>query len=208
MTGRRLKTATLIVGLALGALTLLTWTQVWFSVTLTTDQVLDVPGDSAAAALAALGLSTLALVGALAIAGPVFRVILGLLAVAIGGLVMASAIMALVDPVLASSAAISSATGLDGVETLHGLVAGVAASPWPIVALILGVSEVFFGLAVLLTSRRWSAASRRFQPVRFEPAEGSATPSEVWDALSDGRDPTSAHTEDEPTQDEPTSGDR
>lgn len=204
MTGRRLKSATLVVGLALGALTLLSWTQVWFSVTLTTDQALDVPGDSAAGGLAALGLSTLALVGALAISGPVFRVILGLLALPIGALVIVSAVIALSDPIAASSANISTATGLDGSETLHALVDAVAVTPWPAVALAVGVLEVVFGLVVVITSPRWTAASRRFQPVRFEPAEESATPSEVWDALSDGRDPT----REDPTQEHPTSGDR
>lgn len=199
MTGRRLKTTILLAGLALGALTLLAWTQVWFTATLTTDQVLDVPGDSAAAGLAALGLSTLALVGALAIAGRVFRVILGLLAVAIGGLVITSAAIAIADPILASSEVISSATGLDGVETLRGLVVTLAASPWPGVTLALGILLVVLGGVIVLTAGRWAAASQRFEPVRFEEAEQAATPSEVWDALSDGRDPTG---------DAPTSGDR
>ena len=191
MNGRRLKYSILGAGVVLGALALLAWTQDWYSVTLTTGDEVVVPGEAAAGGLAALGLSVLALVGALSIAGPVFRVILGILAGLIGGLVITSGVIAVVDPVSAASSAISDATGIAGSDSLRELVASTSATVWPAVTIAVGVLIVILGIGVVVTSRSWGGSPRRFQAVRLENADGEETPADVWDALSEGRDPTS-----------------
>jgi hypothetical protein len=191
MNGRRLKYSILAAGVVLGALALLAWTQDWYSVTLTTGEDVVVPGESAAGGLAALGLSVLALVGALSIAGPVFRIILGVLAVSIGGLVIASGAIAVADPVSAASSAVSEATGLAGSDSLRELVATISPTLWPAATIAVGSLIVILGLAVIVTSRSWGGSPRRFQAVRLENADGEETPADVWDALSEGRDPTS-----------------
>ena len=190
MNGRRLKFSALGAGVLLGALVLLAWTQNWYSVTLTSGELVEVAGESAAGGLAALGLSILALVGALSIAGPVFRVILGILAVAIGALVITSGAIAVADPVSAVSSAVSDASGVAGSESLRALVGSIAASIWPAVTIVAGILIVGLGVLVVVSSRVWGGSPRRFQAVRLENAEGE-TPADVWDALSEGRDPTS-----------------
>ena len=184
MTPRRLRLGSILAGLALSALVLLAWTQVWFTVELESAAV-TVSGDTAAPALAALGLSGLALGAALAIAGPVFRVILGGLEVAIGALVVTSAVMALVDPVTASAAAVTAVTGVSGADSVAALVLGVAATAWPVIALAVGLLLTALGVAIVITARRWPVASRKYQAVQFDDDAVGA-----WDALSDGRDPT------------------
>lgn len=192
MTPRRVKLILLVAGLAASAVTLLAWTQTWFSVVLVSGTALEVHGDVAAGALAALALSGIALTAALAIAGPVFRLILGVLEVAIGGLVIGSSAGALADPIAAVAVTVTNATAESGEESIRGLVSTVSATGWPGVALVAGVALALVGAAVLVTSRRWPNSSRRYQSVRFRDADAPADRSAVsaWDALSDGHDPT------------------
>jgi hypothetical protein len=190
MSPARLKFSLLLGGLAASGLVLIAWTQVWFDLVLTSGQDVAVAGEVAAGALTALALAGLALGAALAIAGPVFRVILGVLQISIGGLVVLSATMALTDPVSASSAAVTSGTGVSGDESVRALVASVAASPWPVITLVLGAVLVVLGLLVIVTARRWPASSRKYQTVRLENADGPRSTVGDWDSLSEGRDPT------------------
>ncbi len=190
MNPRRLKLTAILLGIVLSALTLLAWTQVWFVVRLETGQALSVAGDVAAPALTALALSGLALAGALVIAGVVFRVILGLLQAALGGLVITSAAIALADPVEASARAITSATGVSGAESVGDLVSAISSTPWPLLTLLFGVLLTLLGLMIVVTARAWPASSRKYQAVRLEEAEGEHSAAGDWDALSDGRDPT------------------
>ena len=71
MTGSRLKLLSLVLVAALAALVLLAWSQPWFTVDSAGDETVTVGGDVAGAALPPLALASLALVLALAIAGPV-----------------------------------------------------------------------------------------------------------------------------------------
>jgi hypothetical protein len=192
MTARRLKLVILVGGLAASALALIAWTQVWFDVVLESGAALSVRGDAAAAALAALALSGVALAGALTIAGPVFRAILAVLEFAIGGLIVGSAIGALVDPVAAVSSAVTAATAESGAETIRSLVVSVVGTPWPVIGGIAGAMLAVAGIAVLVTSRQWPSSSRRYQSVRFADADEGTDRNAVsdWDALSNGRDPT------------------
>jgi len=160
MSAKRLKLASILTAVALSALVLLSWTQEWFSIRLGSGETLSIAGDVAAPALTALALSGLALAGALAIAGPVFRVILGLIQISIGALVITSAVLALVDPIAA----------------------------WPAITIVLGVLVAVLGLTIALFTKYWPTSSRKYQAVRLEQSDGS--PIADWDALSDGRDPT------------------
>ncbi|MDH6180958.1 hypothetical protein M2152_001140 [Microbacteriaceae bacterium SG_E_30_P1] len=189
MSARRLKYITLATGLLGGVLALVAWTQVWFTVTLTDDVSIPIAGDRAAGALAALGLSTLALVGALAIAGPIFRVILGVLAAALGAVIGVSSILAIVDPIAESAASISERTGVAGDDSLRELIVSIDTSGWPIGGVIIGVLILAFSGAVIATSSQWPSSSRRYSATRLE-GENGESPSELWDALSDGSDPT------------------
>ena len=74
------------------------------------------PGAVAGGALLPLALASLALVAALALAGPFFRVVLGVLDALLGVCVVAVVVWALSDPVRASLPVLVDATGVTGDE--------------------------------------------------------------------------------------------
>jgi hypothetical protein len=187
---RRSKSIVILVGALLALATLIAWTQAWFVVSLDDGARLDVDGQVAAPALSALALTSLVLVGALSIAGPFFRVVLGLLESLIGVAVVLSSAIALGDPVRASAPTISVATGVAGEESVGALVSAVAQSPWPWVALVSGALLVATGVAIIVLGRRWPGSSRKYQAVRLEPADAPRNAVDDWDALSGGNDPT------------------
>ena len=195
MSASRLKLSIVLAGTALSGLTFLAWGQAWFLVTLSSeaaaDQVIEVSGDVAAPALAALSLAGLALVGALSIAGPIFRIVLGALETAIGFSVVLSAALALLSPVAASTPLVTKATGVSGVDSVASLVTEVSQTAWPILALVLGAGMCALGIVIIATWRRWPRASRKYQAARFEPDTTSDASMSDWDTLSDGTDPTS-----------------
>jgi uncharacterized membrane protein (TIGR02234 family) len=201
---RRTKPVLVLAILAASGVALLAWTQVWARVSLAADgsaaSALEVTGSVASPALTALALAGLALGGALTIAGVVIRVILGLLEVLLGVSVILSAAQAILDPVGASAAAVTAATGIAGTESTRAAVSGAALTPWPFVALIAGVLMLLIGLAVCVTARRWPGPTSRYETTRFEPATGPAAPAtgaarprdavDDWDGLTRGDDPT------------------
>jgi hypothetical protein len=190
----RLKYTIVLAVIAVSALVLLAWSRDWFVLTLAGDasEPVVVPGSVAAPALSALALAGIALAAALAIAGPVFRILLGALQVVLGGCIVLSASLALSNPVAAGARAVTDSTGVDGADSVAALVASTSSSVWPVVTLGLGVLAALLGVAVLGTFRRWPASSRRYSAVRFEdaPAGGRDAGVSDWDSLSDGRDPT------------------
>ena len=189
MSDRRLKSVLLLTGVVLSALVFLGWTQQWFSVVLAEGPVLAVGGDKAAPALSTLALTSLVLIGALSIAGPFFRVVLGVLESLLGVTVVLSGAIALANPVTASGAVITDATGVAGTDNLAAQVATVSIAFWPWISTIAGALLVLAGLAVVLTSRRWPGSSRKYSAVRLEPVGDD--PVADWDAQSHGEDPTS-----------------
>ncbi|WP_353810018.1 Trp biosynthesis-associated membrane protein [Agromyces sp. SYSU T00194] len=190
MTARRRKLVIVVAVIGAAGLGLLAWTQDWFTVTLDAGDAHAVPGQVADAALAALALAGLALGAALAIAGRVARLVLGLLAVVLGACVVLSAALAMGDPAAAAAPVVTAATGIAG-SSAAGLVASVAWSAWPWVAVASGVLLAAAGVAVLATSSRWPDSSRRYRAVRLERADGSAAGAvDEWDELSRGEDPT------------------
>ena len=185
-------------------LALLSWSQTWYDLLLESSagggasgDVIAVPGSIASPALAALGLAGLALVAALAIAGPGIRIVLGVLEVLLGGSIVLAASVAIGGPVAAVSPAVTDATGVAGSEPTAALVAAVTPTLWPIAAVIAGAIVILAGVLVLATGTRWPASSRRYRGARLEqsdPAESAHPASDRaiddWDELSRGDDPT------------------
>jgi uncharacterized membrane protein (TIGR02234 family) len=188
VTPGRLHLLTLAVVAAEAGLVSLAWSQTWFDLT-TGDALLAVPGADAGGALLPLALASLALVAALAIAGPFFRVVLGVLDALLGLCVLVVSAWALSDPVRASYATLVDTTGISGVDALRAMVTGAAATAWPVVAIVLGGLVILTGLFVVVTSRAWPVSGRRYTRVRAETPDGD--PVHDWDALSEGDDPTS-----------------
>ncbi|MFC9919095.1 Trp biosynthesis-associated membrane protein [Agromyces binzhouensis] len=191
-----------ILGILVGSgLALLAWSQAWYSATLVdgaatgSATTLEVSGQSASPALSALALAGFALAGALTIAGPVIRVVLGLLAALLGGCVVLAASITISGPVAAVSSAVAEATGVAGAESIAGLVADVVASPWPTIAVIGGVIVVLAGVTVVVTARAWPTSRRYGGGVRMTADGDAAVPAsdravDAWDDLSRGDDPT------------------
>lgn len=191
MSARRLKLLVILAGALLGALTLTAWTQPWFGLVLTGGQKLTVAGQVAAPALSALGLASLALAAALSIAGRALRYVLGSLEVVIGVLVVSSAIAAVSAPVAASVATVTNAVGESGTVAVAALVISVSVDAWPYLAIVFGVLSALAGAVVLVSARRWPAATRRYELATAEAAaSGASSSADSWDTLSNGRDPT------------------
>jgi len=201
--GRRMKLAA-ILGILIGSgIALLSWSRTWYAATLVdgaaagSATTLEVSGQAASPALSALALAGLALAGALTIAGPLIRVVLGVLAAALGGCIVLAASVAIADPVAAVSSAVAEATGVAGAESTAELVAVVVASPWPAAAVAAGVIMVLAGLMVVVTARGWPTSRRYGGGVRVAADPGAAAPAsdravDAWDDLSRGDDPTEA----------------
>lgn len=217
MRPERMKLPAILGILAGSGLGLLAWSQTWFAVTLVEGaaaggaEMLEVGGATASPAIAALALAGLALAGALAIAGPLIRIVLGLLAAVLGGCLVLAASLSLGNPVAAVSGAIAEATGVAGADPTADLVASIATSAWPWVAIVGGVLVVLAGLLVVATGRAWPTSRRYGGGVRMaaEGARPGATSDRAvddWDGLSRGDDPTEepAHdTTHEPAADAP-----
>ncbi len=200
MTARALRSTSLFAGLGCAALALMSWSQSWYGVTLSgqfeAHPVLDVGGDVAVPAVAALSLASAAGFAAMAISGPFFRVVLALLEVALGASITLSASLALTSPVATVSPAVTEATGLAGAEAVSGLIGSLTPTGWPFVGLVAGALLAAIGIGILLTGRSWPRSGRRYEPVRFERADSPESNSgetavSDWDELSGGSDPTS-----------------
>jgi uncharacterized membrane protein (TIGR02234 family) len=223
MNPARMKLPVIIVSVVGSGLVLLSWSQTWFQLELTdaaahgTGEALAVPGGIASPALAALALAGLALVAALAIAGPGIRLVLGILEVVLGGCILLAGSLSLGNPVAAVSPAVTDATGVSGSAPTAELVAAADATAWPAIALVGGGLVVLAGIAVLVTGMRWPASARRYRGARLAGADGvdvgdaeraaSDRAIDDWDDLSRGDDPTDEADDAATTGgDEPASG--
>jgi Tryptophan-associated transmembrane protein (Trp_oprn_chp) len=186
---RRFRLYTIILIGLLALLTLLTTTQTWWTLHLATTTI-PVAGTVAGPALSALSLCGLALAAALSIAGPVFRLILGILQLLLGFTVVLTTVQSIAHPAEQAGTLISQATGVAGEAADAALVKSVDFAGWPWVAIVFGVLSFGAGIWLLATFRRWPTASRKYQAVRFQPADGPRDAVIDWDALSDGSDPT------------------
>jgi uncharacterized membrane protein (TIGR02234 family) len=197
---RRFKVRFVVLVIGASALALVAWSQPWVAVSVAQGDAavteLSITGSTAAPALSALALAGVALAGALAIAGPVIRVVLGLLEVLLGFSVGLASTLAIIDPAAASAAAITKATGIAGTESVLGGVTGAVLTPWPFLALGAGVAMAAAGVGILATGRRWPGAVSRYQAVRFEDVrvegdDGNAVPG-TGETATPGSRPTDA----------------
>jgi uncharacterized membrane protein (TIGR02234 family) len=176
---------------ALAGLCFLAWSQTWFRIAVL-PRAVTVGGDVAGSAIPALALASLALVLALALAGPGFRIVLSLLESLLGVGVVTVTGFALANPVAAGSAAITKATGLSGATDIA--VGAPRFTAWPVVAVVAGCLMVLCGIVLACTVRGWPLTGRRFSRTRTVPAGGGGAaerdPVREWDALSEGDDPT------------------
>jgi hypothetical protein len=186
---RRLRLYTILAIGAIALLTLLTTTQTWWTLHLK-DQNIAIAGTVAAPALAALSLCGLVLAAALALAGPLFRVILAILELLLAFTILLTTVMSLTDPDQPSQAAVSTATGIAGATSIAALITSVTMTPWGFLAIVFGVLAVLVGLWLLLSSRFWPVATRKYQAVRFATTEGPRDAVVDWDSLTEGTDPT------------------
>src|SRR6218665_1655122 len=188
VTGARLRFMTLSGCLVAALLVLLAWSQSWYQLVLApgsgaTGAPLSISGDIASPALAAFALAALALVAALALAGPGIRMVLGVLAVLLGGCVLLAAATTLSNPVTAVSSAVTKATGVAGDASTAALIGSLTQTGWPIVSFIGGVLLLAAGGAALITGGRWPGGSRRYSPVRMAPVDGPDQIGESVDSM-------------------------
>ncbi|MGO4534260.1 Trp biosynthesis-associated membrane protein [Leifsonia sp. 2MCAF36] len=192
--GRRAKYLTMLLLVVGSGLALLAATQPWFTIRLTDtanhSSSVTVAGSVAAPALTALALAGLALTAALAIAGPVFRIVLALLGVLLGVSVLISAITAVSDAVRASASAITSATGVAGDASIRHLVHSVETEFWPWLAMVAGALIIVAAAAVVVFSRLWPGPSRKYQ-TRFAGEDGRPAEEVVAEAADGGATPSS-----------------
>ncbi|HEY2645182.1 MAG TPA: Trp biosynthesis-associated membrane protein [Galbitalea sp.] len=186
---RKLRLYTILVIGLLAILTLVTTTQTWWTLRLATTSI-EVAGTVAGPALTALSLCGLALAAALSIAGPVFRLILGLLQLLLAFTVVLTTSVSIAHPADQAQTLISKATGVGGQSADAALVKSVDMTAWPWIAIVLGVFSFLAGVWLLMSFRYWPVASRKYQAVRFQPADGPRDAVIDWDALSEGTDPT------------------
>jgi hypothetical protein len=202
-----MKVPVIVASVVGSALVLLSWSQTWVSLELAdaaahgAGETIAVPGSIASPALAALALAGLALVAALALAGPVIRLVLGVLEVVLGGCVLLASWVSLGDPVAAVAPAVTDATGVSGAGPTAQLVASADVTAWPAVAIIGGALLIAAGAVVLATGTRWPAPARRYRGARIADADtgpqgagseraASDRAIDDWDGLSRGDDPT------------------
>jgi uncharacterized membrane protein (TIGR02234 family) len=192
---RRARLICVVVIVLTGAVGLISSTQTWFEVTLTAGgDALAVPGAEAIPVLAPLCLAVLALGAALTIVGTVLRYILGGLTVLAGAaLLWLTAPVAAAAPVSAVASAVTTATGIAGLESVSQLIASITATPWPAVTVSSSAVLALAGILTLATAHAWRRTGRRFAT---DAAHEARTPDEPldavdsWDDLSRGDDPT------------------
>lgn len=210
MNGQKVKSRILLLVASCAVLAMVAWSQTWITLSLSqgvgAEAPLPITGQTMAPGLSALGLTSLALLAALALAGPVFRFVLGIVQVALGAGIIFSALGALNDAIASAAPALIDITGIQDIPALKAIVIGEALSPWPYVSVGIGIVTAMAGILILITSRHWPRSGRRYTGSTVSPtasAAPSAAPPQVedvdtsharidaWDDLSRGADPTS-----------------
>lgn len=220
MRAARMKAPSIVLTIVGAALVLLSWSQTWFDVRLAADVAssasqLQVAGDVASPALAAFALAAFALAGALAIAGPVIRLLLGVLDLALAGCIALATSISLGDPGAAASPAVTEVTGVAGAVSTARLIESNSATFWPSISIVGALLVGAAAVLVLVTGSRWNRASSRFRAARFDhvadaptgatsaPTSAEATADhavDAWDELSRGDDPTGTSGDDHPSR--------
>ncbi len=193
---RRARSLAVVGMLLAGALGVISSTQTWIDVTLAdgAQQTLAVPGSDAVPVLTPLSLAALALGAALSIVGRVLRYVLGVIALAIAGVVgVATAQVLFTLPVSATAATVSDATGISGVDAISDLVSSMSLTPWPAITLLAEVILAAAAVFTLVTARRWQGSAGRKYRTTGDVSTDASRPHDAidsWDDLSRGADPT------------------
>ncbi|MBK5239483.1 MAG: Trp biosynthesis-associated membrane protein [Actinomycetales bacterium] len=210
MTGQKIKSRLLLLVALCAVLTMIAWSQTWLTLSLSSGVVGDTPlsvtGQTMAPGLSALGLTSLALLAALALAGTVFRLILGVVQLGLGIGVTFTAVAAMNDPTSAAAPALIVITGIQDVPALKELVSAQMLTAWPFVSLGVGILTAVSGILILFLSRSWPRAGRKYasSTTTVDPSiaplvatkeqaevDSSHARIDAWDDLSRGGDPTS-----------------
>ncbi|MFC4225206.1 Trp biosynthesis-associated membrane protein [Lysinibacter cavernae] len=176
----RLKRWSILAVLAASGLVFVAWGQPWFTLnlvdTVPNAPVIEVTGQQAAAALSAFALCGLAAGGALTIAGSVFRYVLGVLVVLLGGCAVLATTSSLGNPIMGGATQITALTGVTGRASITSLVESWSQTFWPYVGIATAVLLALSGVLVLLTARNWPKSSSKYQAVVLS-AEGEGATS-------------------------------
>lgn len=200
MTGRREgwvagrgRTLSVLAVLAGGAFALIASTQTW-ATTEMQGTVLEAKGADALSLLQPLSLAALALSLALALAGRIVRMVLAVIAVALGiGLVWISAGVMFGAPVSAVESVVTEHTGIAGAEGVASVVSEIAITAWPAIALACGVLVTVGGAFALVTGLAWRRGGHRYDAAGSGHHTRPSEPLDAvdsWDDLSRGTDPT------------------
>lgn len=175
-----------------------TWLSVPTDSVLGVTETVRVSGGAAAPALVAAALVLLAATGAIALVGRIGRWLVVATVLLAGLLVVGGAVSVLRDPAAAAAPTVADRIGIERV------VGEVAVSPWPWVALGVGLLVVAVAVWLARVSGGWSVAGRHDRTARAAATgarDGAAAGStaraarpvderDQWDALSRGDDPT------------------
>jgi hypothetical protein len=143
-----------------------------------------VSGSQAAPGVVAAAIVLLAAAAAAGLAGRVARwVVVGVVAAA-GAVVVGSVVGVLRDPGPAATAAVAARTGVSA------LTGQAVVTPWPWVALGMGLVDVLLAVVLARGSARWGVTSRRHQPTAGAGTGEIDDDASAWDALTRGDDPT------------------
>lgn len=200
---RRSRPLVVVAGLLIAGLTMLAWTQTWFTVHLDASSAVattvQADGSDAASSYSALAIASLALFLALTIAGPVVRVVLAAIEILLGVAIVVTGVSAIADPVRAASSAVSTVAGVQDLDAVRQVVTATTTTAWPYVGVVSGVLAALLGVVVIVIQRRWPGPSRKYGAATARPgtdAPNRPTPPRDavvdWDDLSAGVDPTRA----------------
>ncbi|SDR66794.1 Trp biosynthesis-associated membrane protein [Agrococcus carbonis] len=178
--GRTVASALLLLAAALG---LLSATQPWASVVLVDGRELAATGQQLAGALTVMALACAVLALVLPLAGRAWRVVLGVLALALGAGLIAHVSAAQGGIGRALDVLVADATGIAG-SAQAAEVASLVADGWQGAGFAAGAVAAIAGAWTLATGHRWPARAKR--AARYE-RTGSGL---AWDAMDDGEDPT------------------
>jgi uncharacterized membrane protein (TIGR02234 family) len=210
MTGSQMKSRTLLFVAACAIVVMVAWSQTWSTLSLASGVAGDTPvpvtGQTMAPGLSALALTSIALVAALALAGRVFRIVLGAVQCVLGVVISITSIGVIGDPVAAAAPALISITGLQDVSAIRDIVSQQALTAWPFVSVVVGILTALTGVVILVFSKKWPQSGRKYAaastpvspltaplvtPLTTKDVDASHAKIDAWDDLSRGGDPTS-----------------
>lgn len=161
-------------------------TQEWIRVALVSGSDHSVTGSQAAAAISPLSLAVVASVAAGSLARRRGLIVLAIVQALLGIGLTVTTVSIIADPVSASAAQISAATGVAGSVAITTLVDSTQLMGWPFAAAAAAVLVVGAAGIVLVRSGAWA----RRRAGRMGADSAPEDPAGQWDMLSRGGDPT------------------